>query len=1016
MTDLKKLFSNPPVKFRPMLQWSWNDKMTEKRISEQLEHFAEQGAGGVFPHARPGCITEYLSDNWFELWDFAVKKAEELGIELHIYDEFICPSGTAGGKVTASNPFSVHQELTLEIISHPQQDIRGEPLAFVKINENQIKEVTDKTLLNQVSTEEPIYVLTLITPELKQGNFPGPDLLRKETTKTFIEKTHKKYARFSGKHFGDTVNFMFSDEPQIFTQKGGLPFSRFLLKEFRKDHDYNLEDYLLELCFNKHNSQEVRYDYYWTINRLFKENFMKPLHDWCQENDLLFTGHLMEHEWPNPESCPDFMGSLRWMQAPGNDLLGFQFEATSLENNGLYFLNLKELNSVKCQLGRDWTVVETCGGAGYESSFEVFKPLEDFTLAQGVNVIDPHLGHTTLAGIGKYDWAHTFSDHSPWWQYYRDHADHVARTSIALSQGEEYNRVLVLHPTTSAWLHHTGSVFNKCDFGENENKKLEKIKEVQINLLLKLYENQIDFDIGNEFIMEEFGRVEDGKMIIGQREYQAVVVPDVMENWNSSTYQLVREFLQQKGTVFSLDKSPERIDGRLSDKPANLKKKSDYNWLTYENLDPLIKELKNLVPPRIELVGEQDTSINSLIWTRIELPNNNIVYFFANPWPNQFNEEILLEGKSLKEMCTNTGEFKDYPYQYEDKVLKTELKLPARSHLLLLATNIMEKESMVVKTNEDLKKSIPLQLKNINRNDLNLLMLDYCDLEAYNQQYNNVNTIIADDLNWKLQGLDGNPWLQNRQFKRTIIDYPVDKDSEFTVNYKFKIGDDFKNDNIKSIKAGIERPWLYEITLNSQKISVENSTRWFDPNMRAVEIGSAVQKGENILSLKAKPFHMLAIIMPVYILGDFTLKPVKKGFIINNPERLKLGEWSEQGLPFYPAGINYTFDFDLDEKKERIKCQLGSWEGSVAVVKIDNIKAGTIMHPPDSLEIEKELKPGKHALGIEIFGNMKNMMGPHFNNGLPISVSWEKSPDNQPPGNEYNFIKTGLMEIPELFV
>jgi hypothetical protein len=143
------------------------------------------------------------------------------------------------------------------------------------------------------------------------------------------------------------------------------------------------------------------------------------MHDWCAAHGLLFTGHLMEHEWPSPRSQPDAMAAMRWMQAPGNDLLGFQFEPTTPADNGIYILNLKELSSLANQLGREWTLVETCGGAGYGAAFDVFKPLEDLVLAHGVNVIDPHLGHETVSGARKYDWAQTLSDHSPWWAHQR---------------------------------------------------------------------------------------------------------------------------------------------------------------------------------------------------------------------------------------------------------------------------------------------------------------------------------------------------------------------------------------------------------------------------------------------------------------------------------------------------------------------------------------------------------------------------------------------------------------------
>jgi len=44
-------------------------------------------------HPRPGLLTEYLSDEWFHLFDYTVQKGKELGMKVWIYDENSYPSG-----------------------------------------------------------------------------------------------------------------------------------------------------------------------------------------------------------------------------------------------------------------------------------------------------------------------------------------------------------------------------------------------------------------------------------------------------------------------------------------------------------------------------------------------------------------------------------------------------------------------------------------------------------------------------------------------------------------------------------------------------------------------------------------------------------------------------------------------------------------------------------------------------------------------------------------------------------
>ena len=109
MEEVKTIFSDPPVEYRSVPFWSWNDKMTREEIDLQLEDFKAKGIGGVFMHPRYGLITEYLSDEWFEMVRYTVDKCRELGMEAWIYDENSYPSGFAGGHVPAEMPESFNQ-------------------------------------------------------------------------------------------------------------------------------------------------------------------------------------------------------------------------------------------------------------------------------------------------------------------------------------------------------------------------------------------------------------------------------------------------------------------------------------------------------------------------------------------------------------------------------------------------------------------------------------------------------------------------------------------------------------------------------------------------------------------------------------------------------------------------------------------------------------------------------------------------------------------------------------------
>ncbi len=1011
INELMEAFRKPESVYRTMPQWSWNGELSRERITEQLEQFAERGAGGVFPHARPGLITAYLSDEWFEMWGHGMREAERLGLQFHIYDEFCCPGGHAGGHVVAEKPHLVQQVLELQVVTDSLARPRGRTLGCFRWDRDEGGvEETDADAVRAASAERPVLALAVRAGEHRpaKGGFALPDMLRRETAETFIATTHQRYAERFADRFGTTVRYVFCDEPQIFGSSGAWPFSDHLAREFRRDHDYELTEHLGALCFGLEGAREVRFDYWWTVNRLYNGNFMRTLHDWCEEHGLMFTGHIMENTWPRPRANPDVMAALRWMHAPGNDLLGFQFSSTTPLENGLYLLNAKQVSSVAAQLGRRWIVTESCGGAGYEASFDVFKPLEDYLLALGVNVMDPHLTHQTLSGSRKYDWPHTLSDHSPWWRHYRRHADHVARANAVLSRGVERNRVLVLEPTTTAWLHYAPEPFR---LGAED--PLDELESVQEELLVELYGAQVDFDVGDEFIMEELGGVEDGRLIVGEREYELVVVPPGMQNWTSSTLELLRVYLEAGGHIVSGARAPGFVDGRPSEAPGGLAEDYSGQWETAAGVPDLVEAVRRRVPPRFS-APDGSPLPKGLCWRRSELPDGGVLYFLCNPWGEPLEAEVQTEIPHLTALRTETGRTIRLQTEVEEGRAVASLSLAPHEHALWL--NTAEPVKSAVGARPATGRSVQLEPGGIERLAENVLVVDYCDLETGGKRFEETSTLRADRRNWRLQGFAGNPWQGAHQYKRTVIDRPIDTDSGFAVSYRFSVDEDLPESARGSLRVAVERMWLYSLSLNGRPLDQDEAGRWFDEQVRALPVGRFVRPGENVLTLTAEPFHMLCEIMPVYLLGDFALRPGERGFRVAPTEPLERGDWTGQGMPFYADAVRHSFSFELAASCGALRVRPGEWKGSVISAGLDGQSQGVIYSHHEALEVEGGFEPGEHQLTLEVVGNMRNLMGPHHAEGLPGPWTWIQGPDQMPPGAEYRLEASGLYGPPELQV
>ncbi len=426
----------------------------------------------------------------------------------------------------------------------------------------------------------------------------------------------------------------------------------------------------------------------------------------------------------------------------------------------------------------------------------------------------------------------------------------------------------------------------------------------------------------------------------------------------------------------------------------------------------------------------------------MDLSEGRYLYFFCNPWAEAIETEVRLEGRALQSLDTangtmvplgngtivpsgngtvaplGNGSIVSHPAQSDGHTLIASLSLPPRGHVLWLTTPEPAPTGLVAHVAMTVaERPVPLTLTAIERRSPNLLMLDYCDVEAPGERLSCIHHMHADDAVWRQQGFDGNPWSRSHQFKRTIIDRPMDPESTCRISYHFHVDPALPTVARDNLQIGVERPWLYTATLNGQPLNVTDAQRWFDEEARALALGPHVHTGENTLILEAKPFHILCEIMPVYLIGDFAARPAcaepaARGFTVTAAQDLALGNWTQQGLPFYPGKVRYTFTFDMTNPGVR-QLEVPSWEGSIVVAHLDGDEVGLVVHPPYTLTLH-DVGAGPHTLALDVTGNMRNMMGPHHIDGLPGAWTWNRSPHHQPPGAAYKTCPSGLLAPPRL--
>jgi len=569
--SVKALFADPPRQYSSGPLWVWHDMLTDEQIVGTLRDLAGQDVKQVFVHPRPGLMTPYLSNEWFRLWKLALKEAEKLDMNVWIYDENSYPSGFAGGFVPEAMPESRSKGLQVEEANRPPEwndDIIG----VYRLTDNRYQNVTQAVHAGQSLPQDNYLVASIKLAQTSPwygGKF-YTNLIKPGVTEKFLEITMDAYKREVGEQFGKRIPGVFTDEPRL-SRASTIAWTDDLDEAFEKRWGYKLTDHLPSLARPIGDWKRVRHNYRAVLLELFIERWARPYYEYCERHNLEFTGHYWEHSWPHTKDVPDNMAMYAWQQRPGIDTLFNQYS----EGTHAQFGNIRaviELASVANQLGKRRTLCEAYGGAGWDLRFEDMKRIGDWLYVLGVNTLNQHLSDITIRGARKADYPQSFSYHEPWWQAYHVMARYFTRLSAALSQGEQINNILLIEPTTTAWMYQ----------GDSEHRDhLEKLGNEFQQLVTNLAKSQVEFDIGSEDIIANHGAVESKQLRVGRRTYHTVVVPPLTENLNRRTMSLLEGYLNAGGMVISCAKeAPSFVDGQVS--PRGRTASLSANWKSVE--------------------------------------------------------------------------------------------------------------------------------------------------------------------------------------------------------------------------------------------------------------------------------------------------------------------------------------------------------------------------------------------------------------------------------------------------
>lgn len=1028
LDEVRARFAEPPAAYRPAPLYVWNDDMQEDELAWQLDGFKEQGFGGVFVHPRPGLITPYLSDRWLEMWRFTVDESKKRDMVTYIYDENSYPSGFAGGHVPVEMPGSTDTHIRQERLNAEeamQRTFDANTIALFRTN----VPASDANAESGDEQFELVQLPAFAKGESKTGKeiglAPGSyvhyfisyggsspwyggktyvNLSEKGVGEKFLDITFDAYDKILSDEYGKNVLACFTDEPHA-----GEWASDFA-QVFQERWGYSLIENLPSIWQDVGDWRKVRHDYSLTILQLWVERFLKPYHEACAKRGIAFTGHVWEHEWPRTGTGPDTMTFDVWEQWPGIDCLMNQYHEGPHAQFGNYRAN-KEIRSIANQIGAVRTLCEVYGAGGWELTFQDMKRIGDWLYAGGINLFNPHLSYYTIRGARKRDHPQSFSYHEPWWEAYHISADYFGRLSWALAAGKENNPILAIEPTSTAWMY---------NFSKTQSSHLTELGEAFQKFVTELGSAQVDFDLGSEPVMADRAKVQGKQFIVGECAYNTVVLPPGLENLERRTFQLLRRFVRNGGTIVSYVGVPAYIDGKEDQAVARLKNIAGERWVE-GNLSPTELNAR-YGHPAVKVSASPVT--NGRVFHLLREFDEGYLLFVSNcsledstsGFVTAFAGKVDLwdpsTGGSAPVTCLQQA-----PAQggTTPKTLRWNFHLPPAGSALYAiyregpggAKILPEPEA---RTQTVLKPLSPLQVKPL---EPNVLPLDYVDLVLKGEVTKGLYFYDAQTLVYKAHGFNKNPWDNAVQYKDELLQqdrFPAD--SGFELRYPFTI----RNfSTMPVLKVVVERGDRYTVSVNGHEVKPLESEWWLDRSFKVYKLDPAwLKAGENIISTVGRPFTLHHEPEPVYVLGEFSLGGVERGWAVEPANALRLGSWKEQGRPCFPGHVAYSQTYNYQPGSGEVFVELPSWSGTVARVEVNGEKAGYIGWQPWRLNVEKFLKPGKNTVTVVVIGSLKNLLGPHHAGSGRGSawpgMFWKGGKDGQPAGKDYDTIDYGMFK------
>ena len=768
-----------------------------------------------------------------------------------------------------------------------------------------------------------------------------------EPTRRFLESTHARYLRECGGRVGRSIRGIFTDEPH----RGGMmttfdnggenrvPFTKLLPERFTEAFGYDVFDKLPELFLVTHEDvvSPVKWQYVELCERLFLENFAAPIDEYCRAHNLILTGHILHEN--NLTSQTAMSGSMmryyEYMEYPGIDFLG--------EHERCYWI-AKQLSSAARQMGQKHLLSEMYGCTGWQMRLENYKAVGDWQALYGINLRCPHISWYTMEGQAKRDYPASILHQSSWWREWNYLESYYARIAEFEAQGERRCGVLVLNPVESVWARvRVGWSSGLAPRGEDIRRLEQRYEDV----FHWLQQGHIDFDYGDEGLIEKYGETLDGVFRVGLAGYTTVVISG-MDTIRSSTLELLKSFVEDGGRVIVCGEPPKYRDCL------------PFRWqLPCTRIPADADSLRAaLAPYAVDLGGEERVLCQ-------QFDRDGTTYFVLT---NDDREQAVRTTLRTPKPGVVTR------FRPEDGTLETlgtfdhgvelPVELPPCGLMLLTVGRAFDGASPAEKPafTEALRLSGPVRFE---LDEPNVCVLDRAAVSVDGGAFSEPMEILRADR--FLRDAFGLPHRGGEMLQPWFV-----RQQKVEPRGRAVLRFDFRADAIpaEGVTLVLESPESWDVRVNGVSAAyIPNDFYWADACMKAIRLpASLLRIGENVIETETG-FSAVSNCEAMYLLGAFGVRlDGPERTLVPMPETVEFGDIVPQGFPFYSGRFTYLCPADgvRAVRLDRLPCPCARVDG--------NGRTAMIAWQPYEADVSGMTENG--LLRLTAVGSRRNTFGP----------------------------------------